>query len=102
MKAHLYVRRFQKINIIFCRYHKYKTSILSILWKGEGGRKGNTEHDLNVISGMQLSNHFKAPNLIKFKIKKIMEFIFFNLFQNTIYKKDIVNMSTMLSHGGRQ
>jgi hypothetical protein len=68
----------------------------------EGGGRGNTEHDLNVVSGIQLSNQFKPPNLIKFKIKKIMEFIFFNLFQNTIYKKDIVNMSTMLYHGGRQ
>ena len=63
VKAHLYVRRFQKINIIFCRYHKYKTSILSILWEKEKGRKegGNTEHDLNVVSGIQLSNQFKPP-----------------------------------------
>jgi hypothetical protein len=67
------MRRFQEINSIFCHYHKYKTSILSNLWKEEGGRRkeeggrrkeeggGNTEHDLNVVSGIQLSNHFKPP-----------------------------------------
>jgi hypothetical protein len=27
----------------------------------EGRKGGNTGHDLNVVSGMQLSNHFKPP-----------------------------------------
>ena len=67
VKGHLYVRRFQKINIIFCRYHKYKTSILSILWKKERKEGGNTEHDLNVVSGIQLSNQFKPPISLNFK-----------------------------------
>ena len=66
----------------------------------EEERKGNTEHDFNVVSGMQLSNHFN-PQFNKFKIKRIM-IIFFNLFQNTICKKDIVNILMMVYRGGRQ
>jgi hypothetical protein len=60
VKAHLYVRRFQKNNIILYRYHKYKTSILSILWmeRRRGKETQNTISTSNVI--IKLSNHLNT------------------------------------------
>ena len=52
---------FRKLTSYFVVIINTKRLYCPFYGRKEEEEGGNTEHDLNVVSGIQLSNHFKPP-----------------------------------------